>query len=148
MNSPYIDEFQASFYIIGSDIPPSEITKQLQIQPDLVQVKGQSRRSLLGNPSQLYIENLWRFSSPLMPDDDQKVDRHIEFILQTIEPHSDFFLHLPIYAKLHLEIVCSLDERFRSTSYSIDPPLLERLVKLRIAMSHVFRLAVNDHPDA
>jgi hypothetical protein len=145
MNSPYIDEFQASFYIIGSDIPPSEITKQLQIQPDLVQVKGEPRRSLLGKPSQLYIENLWRFSSPLMPEDDQKADNHIEFILQTIEPHSDFLLLLPADVRLFLEITSSLNERYRSTSYGIDAPVLARLVKLRIGMGHVFRLAVNDN---
>jgi Domain of unknown function (DUF4279) len=147
MNSRYIDEFQASFYVLGGDIPPSEITKQLQTQPDLVQVKGESRSSLLGNSGKLYTENLWRFSSPLTPDDDQKADSHIEFILQSIEPHNDFLLHLPTHVELHLEITCSLNERYRSTGYPIDVSLLARLVKLRICMSHVFRLAVNDPPD-
>lgn len=145
MDSPYIDEFQASFYVIGGTVHPAEITKRLQIEPNQIQEKGSLRIGQRGTPTKTYPEHLWGFSSPPMPDDEQKIRSHIEFILRAIEPHSDFLMFLSGNAELYLEVVCKLDERFRSTSYEIDRSLLARLVKLRVSMGHVFTLATNDH---
>jgi hypothetical protein len=144
MDSPFIDEFRASFYVLGGTIHPSEITERLQIEPDLIHEKGNARSTQPEKPTKIYPKHLWRFSSPPMPDDEQKIRSHIEFILQAIEQHSTFLMLLAKDAELYLEVDCRLDERFRSTSYEIDQSLLARLAKLQVSIGHVFRLATND----
>jgi hypothetical protein len=144
MDSAYTHEFQVSFYVFGGVVHPSEITEQLQIEPDLIHEMGSLRNSRPERPAKTYQKHLWRFSSLPTPSDEPNVQSHIEFILQAIEPHSAYLLFLAKDAELYLEVDCRLDERFRSTSYEIDRSLLARLVKLQVSMGHVFRLAKNE----
>jgi hypothetical protein len=139
MESPYIDELSASFFVMGSSAAPSEITKNLGIKPHYYTTKGDPRLKKYGHEVETHTENLWGFNSHSFIDE-SRIDAHLSYILNVVEPHATYLSNLPEPARLFVEISCSLKQPYLSTSFVIENNLLSRLNNLNISIGFVFRV--------
>jgi hypothetical protein len=146
MYSQYHYQLGASFWVIGSDMSPDELTSRLGIKPEYAFSKGAPRlNKKRGIQVGIHRENNWGFSSPALPDNPY-IDAHLSYILAIVEPHTEFLLSISDRAELFLEIQCTLDDHFKSTSYVIDNSFLSRLNKLKVNVGFVFKVVKNEHP--
>lgn len=145
MKSPYIDELSASFFVVGSSSPPNEFSKNIGVEPQYYITKGSPRLNVHGIEVGTQAENLWGFDSPSFIDE-SRIDAHLTYILNVIEPHAIYLSNLPGLAKLFVEIKCSLKQPFLSTSLVIENNLLSRLNNLKISIGLVFKVVKNGHP--
>lgn len=139
MEFPYIYQLSVALFVIGSSSLPSEISKNLGIDPQHFIVKGSPRLNTYGIEIGTHAENLWGFDSPSFIDASD-IDAHISYILNVIEPHASYLSNLPGPARLFVEITCSLKQPFLSTSFIIENDLLSRINNLKISIGFVFRV--------
>ena len=116
----------ASFRICGEALNLQEIETMLAIKASQSHLKGEK-----GEPSRFNVvfrESLWSLKSPL--DKSESLDKHLEWLLDRLEPKTAEVQHL---ARLHrLDFFCGFASPNGQGGFILDGALLARLAKLGV----------------
>jgi hypothetical protein len=124
-----------SLRFVGAGVVPSEITRLLSVRPSMAYAKGDP---VPKHPERRRPTGIWCLESPL--DENESVDVHVRFILETIEPNRGGLAQLAKNGFIP-DVYCSVfsQDAERSEAFvSLSADTLTRIGGLGLSLSVCF----------
>ncbi|MBN2534379.1 MAG: DUF4279 domain-containing protein [Spirochaetales bacterium] len=126
MNTEYYFNFSVSFRIMNAPEYHEKIKENTKIVATHVHKKGDIKSK---TNNKRWENDIWILSSPL-PKESQ-IDKHIEWLWQTIEPHIEFFFELK-EKNVKMDIFCGYRTNCDNGGFNLDTKSIEILNKFKI----------------
>lgn len=133
--SPYNDDYSscdqtyAELRVYSGDLLPAEVSSRLGLEPTTVNERGKQRVSLTTGRTRTLPLNAWFVSSEgLVVSKDLR--RHLDWVLDRIEPAADAICALQTVPGVRIEISCSWWSATGNGGPTLSPPQMRRMAEL------------------